>query len=129
MRLLGYDPQTQMPITLKLLQPGEIIGEISLLRDVACETAIASTEVVCLTLSASAYFSFLASYPAFAEARKNRSYLIEVFDILASYWQKQAIATLNLRELTEKALPQAKIHYLPPGKLHLTNWIAQGSGL
>ncbi|MEH1791775.1 peptidase domain-containing ABC transporter [Nostoc sp.] len=115
-RLLGYDPQTQMPITLKLLQPGEIVGEVGLLRDVACETAIASTEVVCLTLSASAYFSFLASYPAFAEARKNRSYLIEVFDILCSYWQKQAIATLNLRELTENALPQAKIHYLPPGK-------------
>ncbi|MBN3963093.1 peptidase domain-containing ABC transporter [Nostoc sp. NMS8] len=115
-RLLGYDPQTQMPITLKLLQPGEIIGEIGLLRDVPCETAIASTEVVCLTLSASAYFSFLASYPAFAEARKNRSYLAEVFDIIGSYWQKQAIATLNLRELAEKALPKAKIHYLPSGK-------------
>ncbi|MBC1220168.1 peptidase domain-containing ABC transporter [Nostoc sp. UCD121] len=133
-RLLGYDPQTQMPITLKLLQPGEIIGEISLLRDVACETAIASTEVVCLTLSASAYFSFLASYPAFAEARKNRSYLIEVFDILGSYWQKQAIATLNLRELTEKALPQAKIHYLPPGKTAFNQldsakvWFVSGGG-
>ncbi|MBN3907817.1 MAG: peptidase domain-containing ABC transporter [Nostoc sp. NMS1] len=133
-RLLGYDPQTQMPITLKLLQPGEIIGEIGLLRDVPCETAIASTEVVCLTLSASAYFSFLASYPAFAEARKNRSYLVEVFDILGSYWQKQAIATLNLRELTEKALPQAKVHYLPPGKTpfnQLDNksvWFVSGGG-
>ncbi|MBG1241981.1 peptidase domain-containing ABC transporter [Nostoc sp. NZL] len=133
-RLLGYDPQTQMPITLKLLQPGEIIGEIGLLRDVACETAIASTEVVCLTLSASAYFSFLASYPAFADARKNRSYLVEVFDILGSYWQKQAIATLNLRELTEKALPQAKVQYLPPGKTpfnQLDNesvWFVSGGG-
>ncbi|MFN6464447.1 MAG: peptidase domain-containing ABC transporter [Nostoc sp. DedVER02] len=133
-RLLGYDPQTQMPITLKLLQPGEIIGEISLLRDVACETAIASTEVICLTLSASAYFSFLASYPAFAEARKNRSYLIEVFDILSSYWNQQAIATLNLRELTEKALPQAKIHYLSPGKTAFNQldsgsvWFVSGAG-
>ncbi|MEA5601288.1 peptidase domain-containing ABC transporter [Nostoc sp. UHCC 0252] len=133
-RLLGYDPQTQMPITLKLLQPGEIIGEIGLLRDVACETAIASTEVVCLTLSASAYFSFLASYPAFAEARKNRSYLIEVFDILSSYWNQQAIATLNLRELTEKALPQAKIHYLAPGKTSFNQldsqrvWFVSGGG-
>ncbi|MEH2043014.1 peptidase domain-containing ABC transporter [Nostoc sp.] len=133
-RLLGYDPQTQMPITLKLLQPGEIIGEISLLRDVACETAIASTEVVCLTLSASAYFSFLASYPAFAEARKNRSYLVEVFDILGSYWQKQAIATLNLRELAEKALPQAKIHYFPLGKTPFNQldsksvWFVSGGG-
>ncbi|MEH1889299.1 MAG: peptidase domain-containing ABC transporter [Nostoc sp.] len=115
-RLLGYDPHTQMPITLKLLQPGEIIGEIGLLRDIACETAIASTEVVCLTLSAAAYFSFIALYPAFAEARKNRSYLAEVFDILSSYWKQQAIATLNLKELAENALPHAKIHYLPLGK-------------
>ncbi|MEH1778659.1 MAG: peptidase domain-containing ABC transporter [Nostoc sp.] len=133
-RLLGYDPQTQMPITLKLLQPGEIIGEIGLLRDVPCETAIASTEVVCLTLSASAYLSFLASYPAFAEARKNRSYLAEVFDILGSYWQKQAIATLNLRELTEKALPQAKVQYLSPGKTAFNQldsqsvWFVSGGG-
>ncbi|WP_298911218.1 peptidase domain-containing ABC transporter [uncultured Nostoc sp.] len=115
-RLLGYDPHTQMPITLKLLQPGEIIGEIGLLRDIACETAIASTEVVCLTLSAAAYFSFIALYPAFADARKNRSYLAEVFDILSSYWKQQAIATLNLKELAENALPHAKIHYLPLGK-------------
>ncbi|MEH2298296.1 MAG: peptidase domain-containing ABC transporter [Nostoc sp.] len=133
-RLLGYDPQTQMPITLKLLQPGEIIGEIGLLRDIACETAIASTEVVCLTLNASAYFSFIALYPAFAEARKNRSYLMEVFDILSSYWQKQAIATLNLKELAENALPHAKIHYLPLGKTSFNQldsesvWFVSGGG-
>jgi ATP-binding cassette, subfamily B, bacterial HlyB/CyaB len=133
-RLLGYDPQTQMPITLKLLQPGEIIGEIGLLRDVACETAIASTEVVCLTLNASAYFSFLALYPAFAEARKNRSYLTEVFDILSSYWQKQAIATLNIRELAQNALPQATIHYLPQGRTPFNQldsqrvWFVSGGG-
>ena len=133
-RLLGYDPQTQLPITLKLLQPGEIIGEIGLLRDVACETAIASTEVVCLTLNASAYFSFLALYPAFANARKNRSYLVEVFDILSSHWQKQAIATLNFKEVAENALPQAKIHYLPPGKTPFKQldseriWFVSGGG-
>ncbi|MEH2314172.1 MAG: peptidase domain-containing ABC transporter [Nostoc sp.] len=133
-RLLGYDPHTQMPITLKLLQPGEIIGEIGLLRDIACETAIASTEVVCLTLNASAYFSFIALYPAFANARKNRSYLVEVFDILSSYWQKQAIATLNLRELAENALPHAKIHYLPSGKTSFNQldnesiWFVSGGG-
>ncbi|MEH2391357.1 MAG: peptidase domain-containing ABC transporter [Nostoc sp.] len=133
-RLLGYDPHTQMPITLKLLQPGEIIGEIGLLRDIACETAIASTEVVCLTLSAAAYFSFIALYPAFADARKNRSYLAEVFDILSSYWKQQAIATLNLRELAENALPHAKIHYLPSGKTSFNQldnesiWFVSGGG-
>ncbi|WP_392530627.1 peptidase domain-containing ABC transporter [Nostoc sp. C117] len=133
-RLLGYEPQTQIPTTLKLLQPGEIIGEIGLLRDIPCETAIASTEVVCLTLSAATYFNLLSTYPAFAEARKNRSYLVEVFDILSSYWQKQAIATLNLKELTQTALPEAKIHYLTPGKTsfdQLDNksvWFVSGGG-
>ncbi|MBG1261610.1 peptidase domain-containing ABC transporter [Nostoc commune] len=133
-RLLGYDPQTQLPITLKLLQPGEIIGEIGLLRDVACETAIASTEVVCLTVSASAYFSFLGLYPDFANARKNRSYLVEVFDILSSYWKQQPLATLNFKEVAENALPQAKIHYLPPGATpfnQLDNervWFLSGGG-
>jgi len=115
-RLLGYDPQTQIPITLKLLQPGAIIGEIGLLREVACETAIASTEVVCLTLSASEYFSLLSSYPDLANVRKNRSDLAEVFDILISHFAKQANAISNLRELTQKALAGAKIYYLPPGK-------------
>ncbi|MEH1843183.1 MAG: peptidase domain-containing ABC transporter [Nostoc sp.] len=133
-RLLGYDPQTQLPITLKLLQPGEIIGEIGLLRDVACETAIASTEVVCLTVSASAYFSFLGLYPAFANARKNRSYLVEVFDILCSYWKQQPIATLNFKEAAENVLPQAKIHYLPPGATSFNQldservWFLSGGG-
>jgi ATP-binding cassette subfamily B protein len=133
-RLLGYDPQTQMPITLKLLQPGEIIGEIGLLRDVACETAIASTEVVCLTLNASAYFSFLALYPAFANARKNRSSLVEVFEILSSYWKQQPLATLNFKELAENALPQSKIHYLPPGATPFNQldsesvWFVSGGG-
>jgi subfamily B ATP-binding cassette protein HlyB/CyaB len=51
-RLLGYEPRRQAPITLKLLQPGEILGWVGLVRGVPCETAIASTESVCLTLSA-----------------------------------------------------------------------------
>lgn len=115
-RLLGYDPQTQLPVTLKLLQPGAILGEIGLLRQVACETAIASTELVCLSLSAAEYFNLLSSYPDFANIRKNQSYLVEVFDILSLQLAQQANAALNLRELTEKALEGAKVHYLPPGK-------------
>ncbi len=39
-RLLGYHPQSQLPITLKMLEPGAVIGEISYLRQIACETAI-----------------------------------------------------------------------------------------
>ncbi|WP_414561666.1 MULTISPECIES: peptidase domain-containing ABC transporter [unclassified Anabaena] len=114
-RLLGYDPQTQIPNTLKLLQPGETIGEISILRDVACETAIASTEVICLSINQTEYLRLLAAYPEFANARLNHSHLMEVFDVLSSHIQKQANTINNLKELTEQALLNAKIHYLNPG--------------
>ncbi|GAX34285.1 peptidase domain-containing ABC transporter [Nodularia sp. NIES-3585] len=115
-RFLGYHPQTQIPTTLKLLQPGAIIGEISILREVACETAIASTEVICLNLSKIEYLRLVASYPNFADTRLNRSHLIEVFDVLGSQVEKQANAVLNFTELAEQALSRAKIHYLHPGK-------------
>lgn len=114
-RLLGYHPQTQTPTTLKLLQPGAIIGEISLLREVACETAIASTEVICLSLSKTEYLRLLTSYPDFSNTRLNRSHLIEVFDVLGSQVEKQANAILNFTELAEQALSRAKIYYLNPG--------------
>ncbi|MDZ8184905.1 MAG: peptidase domain-containing ABC transporter [Nostoc sp. ChiSLP02] len=133
-RLLGYEPETQIPTTLRLLQPGEIIGEIGLLRDIPCETAIASTEVVGLTLSATTYLNLLNTYPAFAEARQRRTNLVEVFDILAAYWQKQALATFNLKELAQTALLEARIEYLPPGRTSFNEldsgrvWFVSGGG-
>lgn len=115
-RLLGYDPRTQMPITLKLLEPGAILGEISLLREVSCETAIASTEVICLTIGATEYLRLFEKYPEFARLRKNRCHLVEVFDVLGIQLEQQANAGLNLKELTEHALAGAKVDYLPPGR-------------
>ncbi|AFZ26864.1 type I secretion system ABC transporter, HlyB family [Cylindrospermum stagnale PCC 7417] len=115
-RLLGYHPQTQLPITLNKLQPGAIIGEIGLLRQVACETAIASTEVICLTLNATGYLRFLSAYPAFANARQNNSHLAEVFDVLSPQLAQQANASIDFKELAQRALLNTKIHYLPPGR-------------
>jgi ATP-binding cassette, subfamily B, bacterial HlyB/CyaB len=54
-RLLAHDPGTQVPTTLKFLESGEILGEIGILRQVACEIAIASSEVTCLTLDSGKY--------------------------------------------------------------------------
>jgi ATP-binding cassette, subfamily B, bacterial HlyB/CyaB len=133
-RLLGYDPQTQMPITLKLLQPGEILGEIGFLRQVACETAIASTEIVCLTLSAVEYLRLLSTYPDFANSRKSTPHIIEVFDVIGSQLEQQALASANLKELAEQALPEAKVHYLNPGRSSFNQlnsesiWFVSGSG-
>lgn len=115
-RLLGYDPQTQTPTTLKLLEPGSVVGEISLLRSVACETAIASTEVICLSLSAADYLQLLSAYPEFANVRLNQSNLAEVFHVLSPQIKQQASTVPNLREITEQALSNATINYLSPGK-------------
>nr|ALL34475.2 hemolysin B [Fremyella diplosiphon Fd33] len=133
-RLLGYDPQTQMPVTLRLLQPGEILGEIGFLRQLGCETAIASTEVVCLTLSAVEYLRLLSSYSTFAHVRKNRPHIIEIFDVVGSELEKQALASANLKEISEQALPQAQVNYLNPGRSSLSQldsnsiWFVSGGG-
>ncbi|MDM3845237.1 MAG: peptidase domain-containing ABC transporter [Aphanizomenon gracile PMC649.10] len=118
-RLLGYNPQNQLPTTLKLLQPGAIIGEISWLRELPCETAIASTEVICLTWKAADYFQFLNRNPGFAKARQHISYLIEIFDILSSQVAQKALVNHNLKDITQQAQLEAKIHYLSPGKTAL----------
>jgi ATP-binding cassette subfamily B protein len=118
-RLLGYNPQNQLPITLKLLQPGAILGEISWLRELPCETAIASTEVICLTWKAADYLQFINRNPAFAKARQNQSHLIEIFDILSSQVAQKALVNHNLKDVTQQAQLDSKIHYLSPGKTAL----------
>ncbi|QLE55795.1 peptidase domain-containing ABC transporter [Nostoc sp. TCL26-01] len=118
-RLLGFDPQTQMPKTLTLLQPGEMIGEIGLLRNVACETATASTEeIIGLTFNTTDYLRLLRTYPAFALSRQNHSHLIEVFDVLAAQLAQQANVVTNLDELATQALKNAKVQYLQPGRTY-----------
>jgi ATP-binding cassette, subfamily B, bacterial HlyB/CyaB len=132
-RLLVYDPCTQKPNTLNLLQPGAILGEISLLREVACETAIASTEVQCLTLDAEEYLRLL-NIEAFAKVRKNYCHLLEIFDVLSMQPKVQALDSLNLKELAQNVLTGAKVHYLPPGTTPVSQldsdciWFISGGG-
>lgn len=133
-RLLGYDPQTQLPFTLKILEPGAIIGEISLLRQIACETAIASTEVICLTFNTADYLSLLFQNSAFANVRQNCSHVLEIFDVLSPQLAQQAHASLNLKEITQQILSGIKVHYLSPGKTPFKQletdriWFVSGGG-
>jgi ATP-binding cassette, subfamily B, bacterial HlyB/CyaB len=134
-RLLAYDPRTQMPTTLKLLEPGAILGEIGLFRQVACETTIASSEVICLTLTAAEYLRLLATYPEFAKERKNHCHLVEIFDILSLQKEVQALGGTNLKELTQHACAGAKVHNLLPGKNSNAQldsdcvWFVSGGGI
>ncbi|MEB3250871.1 MAG: cyclic nucleotide-binding domain-containing protein, partial [Cyanobacteriota bacterium] len=49
-RVLGQDPRSQQPVTLERLGRGHLVGAISLVRGLSCETVVASTEVLALTL-------------------------------------------------------------------------------
>ncbi|WP_088239592.1 peptidase domain-containing ABC transporter [Calothrix rhizosoleniae] len=133
-RLLGYDPRTQMPITLKLLEPGAILGEISLLRNVACETAIASTEVICLTIETEEFLQLLQRYPNFANAFQNRCHVAEIFDVMVMQQEVQALGDGNLKQLVQNALAEATVDYLAPGRNSCSQiadnriWFVSGGG-
>ena len=131
-RLLGYPPQSPVPITLQLLKPGAIIGSTSLLRGMACETVIASTEATCLTLPTTNFLALLELEPTFADAFHQRCTLIEVFDLLGAEISRRALGEVDLKEVALKAKSEAVVLNLPPGRTALDSldpnlvWIFSG---
>ncbi len=133
-RLLGYDPRTQMPITLRLLEPGAILGWVGLLREVPCETAIASTEATWLTLKSQDFLELLDQNPSLGDSLKNQCALVEAFELLGTHLERQAQGAGNLKELALIAIEQAQIFYIKPGKTAFTSldpklsWFVSGGG-
>jgi HlyB family type I secretion system ABC transporter len=112
-RLLAYDPRTQSPVTIQLLQPGAVMGVASWLRKVPCEPCIASTEVVAFNLEAKAFLAWLDREKGFANAAQHQASLVEVFEVLGTALQNQANASADLKTLALELSPQAQILYLP----------------
>jgi len=52
-RSIGYDRRQQSPVSLGLVEPKTVLGWAGLIRNIPCETAIASTEVICIAIPAS----------------------------------------------------------------------------
>ncbi|MCC5640293.1 peptidase domain-containing ABC transporter [Nostoc sp. CHAB 5844] len=115
-RLLGYAPGANAPDTLQLLKPGSILGWASLLRGVACETAIASCETLCLTMGASEFLILLESTPVITSFFRNTCSLIEIFDLLGAEFERRGKIPEDLNQLAQATIPQATILNLPPGK-------------
>jgi HlyB family type I secretion system ABC transporter len=114
-RLLGYDPRNQQPLTLKRLARGEIIGVISLIRGMPCETVIASTEVLALTLPSYTFLQLLDDYAEFGRAIRDRIYLIEAFDLISQQSQEQAIDAGDLKAKAQRVCDESAIVTLPNG--------------
>lgn len=108
---MAYDLRTQMPVTLSLLEPGAIFGDISLLRNIAGETASASTEVIGLTIESGEFLRLLQRYLNFAQVFQNRPYRTEIFDIVAVQPEIQAYGYVDLKELAQNGFSQARVDW------------------
>ncbi|MEO1432061.1 MAG: peptidase domain-containing ABC transporter [Cyanobacteria bacterium J06633_8] len=96
-RLLGYEPQTQIPVTLERLQPGGIMGWLETVRGVPGSTAIASTEVICINFDAAEFLALLGQDENFSTYFYNRAGIVEVFELLSQELRQQANNQLILQ--------------------------------
>ena len=106
-RLLGYDSRINRPQSLRLLGAREIIGWAGLMRGVPCETAIASTEMICITLGADDFLKLIDKEPDFGEAFKDHAALSEVFELLSQELQQRADPVGDLKSLAVDVWPDA----------------------
>lgn len=114
-RLLAYDPRETQPMTLQRLGRGEMLGVLSLIRGTPCETAIASTEVLALTLPSYRFLQYVKDYPVFGSSVRDRTYLLEAFDLLTQHAQEQARDPGDLKRKSQIVCDDAAIVNLPTG--------------
>lgn len=131
-RLIGQTPKSTSPTTLEIIKSGAVVGWLSLIRNVPCETVIASIESTCLALEAEDFWRFCDRDPAFKAAFTNKISSIEVFDLLAEEMARRAQAPANLAQLAREALPDARVMTLAAGKMPLSKldrdfvWLVSG---
>ncbi|MEB3341367.1 peptidase domain-containing ABC transporter [Okeania sp.] len=115
-RVLGYDQRSQRHISLQLAKPGEVLGWAGLLRGIPCETAIASTDLIAITLPAADFLAIVAAEREFGKVFLERPAITEVFDLLSQEFARRAEVKGNLKELTKSVLENAVIVNLPKGE-------------
>jgi HlyB family type I secretion system ABC transporter len=131
-RLLGYDPRNQQPVTLKRLTRGEMLGVVSLIRGQPCETVIASTEVLALTLPSYTFLQLLDEYPEFGRVVRDQIYLIEAFDLLSQHVEKTALDLGDLKAKAQTVCEESALVNLPEGISDLSHldpsltWVLSG---
>ncbi|MGD1699635.1 peptidase domain-containing ABC transporter [Dapis sp. BLCC M229] len=114
-RVLGYDQRSQRHISLQLAGPGEILGWAGLLRGMPCETALASTDLIAVTLPAADFLAILETEPEFGEVFLERPAISEVFELLSQEFARRAEVNTNLKELAKNVVHNTVVVNLPKG--------------
>lgn len=118
-RLIGQDPRSNVPRSLKLLGPGELLGAVGLLRNVPCETALASQETLCLNIPSQDFLDLLQAEPNFDAALRDRIGLVEVFELLGAELERRADGVTDLKILALDAWVASQVHQLSGGQHQL----------
>jgi HlyB family type I secretion system ABC transporter len=119
-RLVAHKPGSPAPETLGMLAPGAMLGAASLIRQQACETAIASIESTCLVIPADVFQSLCQKEAAFEQSLLKQVYPTELFDLLHREVERLAWGEVDLKALTLQLLPQAIVLTLRQGKTPLS---------
>ncbi|WP_310428423.1 peptidase domain-containing ABC transporter [Chamaesiphon sp. VAR_48_metabat_135_sub] len=129
-RLLGHPDANSSPVTLERLAIGGVIGMISAIRGVACESAIASTEVICLNMPIESFMQIVEKEPTLKQYFYDRPSLLEVFEILRLELERhpnpdrllQLLSTDSLKDLALKAVDTTIVYpttqTIPPDLIH-----------
>jgi ATP-binding cassette subfamily B protein len=113
-RVLGYDQRSQSQVSLKRVGSGEILGWASLVRGMSSETAIASTEVTCITLASGDFLALLEKEPPLQRYFQEHASPIEIFELLSLELERRADRESDLRELSLNLTEKSRIVTLQP---------------
>ena len=108
-RLVGIESSTGKPVSLQVLEPGALLGGIGLLRNMPCETVLASEETVCFVLPASDFNDLIERHPDIATVF-DIPHRAEVFDLITQYFQHQNLVLPKgkaLAQLTDRVWQDA----------------------
>ena len=112
-RLLTQIPKATSPRTLETLKTGAVIGWASLIRDVPCETAIASVESTFLSLEATDFLQLCDRFPTLKKAFISQVSPAEVFDLFAIEMDRRAQSPKDFIEQAPNAWQDARVLTLP----------------
>lgn len=114
-RILGSDPVKNTSVTLDRQGAGTWLGVTNWLRGVTCETALASTETICLSLREAEWDRFWQAqgfehHPWFRQVA-----LTELYSVVGEAVVERAQTNGNLKPWLHKLQDQIRVEWLLPG--------------
>ncbi len=116
-RLLGNDHRVQSLVSLQKIGPGTAIGWVSLLRGIACETAIASTESICICIPTADFLDTLDIEPDFNQYVRSLGDISEIFELWSLELKRRPEDTVNLKDSMAQLLANTVVVNVPTGRI------------